>query len=154
MPQVILGIGIQPDGTPVNLYIGDDAVAAETAVDTAGLAGSINLGYIYENPPVTTTFRYSGAGSSSAPAPTITALNPNTTAANSTVNLDITGTNFDPATVVVLFGTSQLTPTGTPTDTDLNVLIPSAEVASAGVIQVKVQNGDGQQSNSLDFTVT
>jgi len=37
---------------------------------------------------------------------------------------------------------------------DLSVLIPAAEIAAAGTVQIKVKNGDGQESGTLDFTVT
>jgi len=153
MPQIVVGIGIQPDGTPVNLYTGVDPGAAQIAVDASGQAGDVNLGYIFENPPAVTTLRYAAAPVT-APAPAITALTPNTAPANADVTVAVTGTDFDPATVKVLVGTTELTPEPTPTATDLSVLVPAAEIAAAGTVQISVKNGDGQQSAGLDFTVT
>jgi len=153
MPQIVLGIGLEPDGTPINLYTGLDSVAAQTAVDASGQAGNINLGYIFENPPATTTLRYAAAPVT-APAPAITALTPNTAPANADITVAVTGTDFDPATVKVLVGTTELTPVPTPTATDLSVLVPAADIATAGTVQISVKNGDGQQSGTLDFTVT
>ena len=58
MPQLVFGIGMQPDGTPVNLYTGQNEAAALAAIDAAGKSGQVNLGFLIENPPPTTTLRY------------------------------------------------------------------------------------------------
>lgn len=101
-------------------------------------------------------YQFSGAykGGTTPPAPTISALNPNTGPANTDATVEITGTGFDPATVQVQVGASLLTPNPNPTATDLVVLIPAADLATAGPVAISVKNGDGQVSGTLDFTVT
>ena len=86
-------------------------------------------------------------------APTLSALNPNTARANVDVTVNITGTGFD-AGVKAVIGTTALSPMGTPTPTAFSLLIPAANIATAGTVQLSVKNGDGQLSNALNFTVT
>ena len=86
-------------------------------------------------------------------APTISALNPNTARANANVTVNITGTGFD-AGVKAVISTTALSPMGTPTQTAFSVIIPAANIATAGTMQLSVKNGDGQLSNALNFTVT
>jgi hypothetical protein len=86
-------------------------------------------------------------------APTLSALNPNTAPANVDVTVNMTGTGFD-AGVKAVIGTTALSPMGTPTPSAFSVLIPAANIATAGTVQVSVKNGDGQLSNALNFTVT
>jgi hypothetical protein len=56
--ELVLGIGIQPNGTPVSLYCGQSEAHALISIESAGQAGSINIGYIIENPHPVTTLRY------------------------------------------------------------------------------------------------
>ncbi len=92
-------------------------------------------------------------GSIPAAAPTITALNPDTGPANTDATVAITGTGFDSGAQVQV-GASLIAPSGTPTATDLSVLIPAADLANIGTVQISVRNGDGQTSGTLDFNVT
>jgi len=87
------------------------------------------------------------------PAPTLNALNPNSAPANADVTVNMTGTGFD-AGVKAVVATTTLSPMGTPTPSAFSVLIPAANIATAGTVQVSVKNGDGQLSNALNFTVT
>jgi len=98
-------------------------------------------------------FNHNAGGSTPAAAPSITSLTPNTAPANADATVAIAGTGFD-AGAVVLVGASQLTPEIGGTATDLSVVIPAAELATAGTVTVSVRNGDGQTSVTLDFTVT
>jgi hypothetical protein len=92
-------------------------------------------------------------GAGPAPAPTISALNPNTGPANTDVTVEITGTGFDSGASVMV-GATKLSPVATPTPTDLSVLIPAADIAAAGPVQISVKNSDGQTSGSATFTAT
>jgi hypothetical protein len=47
-----------------NLYTGASFVDAKAAVDAAGQAGTISLGYVYSNPPALETLRYGPAPAS------------------------------------------------------------------------------------------
>jgi IPT/TIG domain len=86
-------------------------------------------------------------------APTLVALNPNTAPANADVTVNITGTSFDAGANAVI-GTTQLSPMGTVTQTAFSVVIPAAQIATAGTHTVSVKNGDGQLSNAINFSVT
>ena len=92
-------------------------------------------------------------GTTTAAAPTVTALNPNSTPANADVTLNITGTGFDSGAKVMV-GPAEVSPTGTPTATDLSVLIPASNISNPGAVEVSVKNGDGQTSNVMSFTLT
>jgi hypothetical protein len=86
-------------------------------------------------------------------APTLVALNPNTAPANIDVTVNITGTGFDAGAKAVI-GTTALSPMGSPTQTAFSVVIPAAQIATAGAHAVSVKNGDGQLSNAINFSVT
>jgi len=87
------------------------------------------------------------------PPPTITALSPNSAPANVDVTVSITGTGFRPgATVSVGIAVGHVPTAITPTL--LSFVIPAKNIEFPGVLPVKVVNGDGQESNSLDFTAT
>jgi IPT/TIG domain len=86
-------------------------------------------------------------------APTLVALNPATAPANLDVTVNITGTGFDAGAKAVI-GTTQLSPMGTVTQTAFSVVIPAAQIATAGAHAVSVKNGDGQLSNAINFSVT
>jgi hypothetical protein len=86
-------------------------------------------------------------------APTLTALNPTGAPANADVTVNVTGSGFDLGATAIV-GATRLDPTGTPTQTTFSVVIPAADIAAAGAVQVSVKNGDGQLSNALNFTVT
>jgi hypothetical protein len=49
--EIVLGVGLDKDGNAVNLYTGADETAAKDAIHSAGTAGTINIGYVYELPP-------------------------------------------------------------------------------------------------------
>jgi IPT/TIG domain len=100
--------------------------------------------------PGTTT---PGATTTPAAAPTVTALNPSSTPANADVTVNITGTGFD-AGAKVMVGPTEASPTGTPTATDLSVLIPAAGISMPGAVEISVKNGDGQTSNAMSLTLT
>jgi hypothetical protein len=80
-------------------------------------------------------------------------LNPSSTPANADVTVSITGTGFDSGAKVMV-GPTEIAPTGTPTATDLSVLIPAADISIAGAVQISVKNGDGQTSNAMNLTLT
>jgi IPT/TIG domain len=86
-------------------------------------------------------------------APTVIALNPNTASANADVTVNIAGTGFDAGAKAVI-GTTALSPMGTVTQTAFSVVIPAAQIATAGTRAVSVKNGDGQLSNAINFSVT
>jgi hypothetical protein len=88
-----------------------------------------------------------------AAAPTVTALNPSSTPANADVTLAITGTGFDSGAHVMV-GPTEVSPTGTPTPTDLSVLVPAATISIAGAVDITVKNGDGQLSNVTSLTLS
>jgi hypothetical protein len=58
MIQITLAVGINDRSNVINLYTGEDAAAAQAAVDAAGQAGTINIGYVFKNPPPVVTLRY------------------------------------------------------------------------------------------------
>ena len=93
------------------------------------------------------------------PAPTLTALSPNTAVAggSSALTLQVTGTNFNSASVV------QWTPAGGSTSTlttkiqsptQLTATVPAALLANAGTAAVTVANGSDLISAPLTFTIT
>jgi hypothetical protein len=86
-------------------------------------------------------------------APTLVALNPATAPANLDVTVNVTGTGFD-AGAKALIGTTAFSPIGTVTQTAFSVVIPAAQIATAGTRAVSVKNGDGQLSNAINFSVT
>ncbi len=88
-----------------------------------------------------------------AEAPTITALSPNSAPANVDVTVTITGTGFSSDATVSVGIASGHVPTAI-TPTELSLLIPANNIEFPGVLPVKVVNGDGQESNVLDFTAT
>jgi hypothetical protein len=98
-------------------------------------------------------YQASSGGAAPAAAPTVTALNPNTAPANADVTVAITGTGFD-ASAKVMVGPTEVSPTGTPTPTDLSVLIPAADISIPGAVDISVKNGDGQTSNVISLTLT
>jgi len=151
MQQIVVAVGVNSQGNLSNLYTGFDPLAALSAIQSAGAGGTINIGYVYQDPVPAYTMRYIQAA---APTPTIASLTPNTAVANANVTVTIAGTNFDPASVRVLVGAVQLTPQATPTATSLTVVITAAAIPSAGTYQVRVKNGDNQQSGTLNFTAT
>jgi len=68
MPQIMLAVGLDTTtGNPVSLYCGQDASAAKTALDDAGTAGTVNIGYVFKNPEAQLTLRY-GPGFATAEA--------------------------------------------------------------------------------------
>jgi hypothetical protein len=90
------------------------------------------------------------------PAPTITALAPNTVAAGSLFDgITVEGTGFDGNTVVTLNGVTRTPDVGV-TSTSLHVRIDAADIAAPGIIQVAVAEPPpgGGTSASVPFTVT
>jgi hypothetical protein len=87
------------------------------------------------------------------PAPTITALTPDTGPANTDTPILITGTDFDPLATVNIGVAFGLVPTSV-TPTELSVLVEAANIAEPGTLAVSVKNPDGQVSNAMDFTIT
>jgi hypothetical protein len=85
--------------------------------------------------------------------PTITVLSPNSAPANADVTVSITGTGFTPGATVSVGIAFGHVPTGI-TPTLLSLVIPAKNIEFAGVLPVKVVNGDGQESNILDFTAS
>jgi len=102
---------------------------------------------------VTVTFAQADGGF--FPAPTLTAITPNTAVSGSSaVTLALTGSNFVPDSVVNFNGTALAT---TFVDAkDLTAVLPAADLLNAGVIPVTVSNPDtiGAISNAVNFTVT
>jgi hypothetical protein len=100
-------------------------------------------------------YKFYGQAQGTTPkaAPTITALNPSTSASGAQVQIDITGTGFDPG-ALVNFGTAHSIPPMSVTPTDLVVLIEAINIAAPGTLAVSVENSDSQVSNAMDFTAT
>jgi YVTN family beta-propeller protein len=93
--------------------------------------------------------------SGSNPAPTITAISPNSTVAGGTAfTLTITGTNFIAASMVNLGGVAFTTTFVN--STQLTAAIPADAIASTGMVAVTVTNPAprGSTSNSVNFTIT
>ena len=89
--------------------------------------------------------------------PTITNLNPDCANQNTTVtDMVITGTQFEFGALVNFDGTLLLPSSYNPVTigTQIVVTIPGNLLATAGVVQVRVENPDGQDSNFLPFTIT
>jgi hypothetical protein len=94
------------------------------------------------------------------PTPTLTALvtSPSSPAAGQQFTIDISGNNFDPSTVQVLFTGPGCTPctiaNASLTTKNAALLIGPTTLSTAGNYAVTVQNGSsGTQSNSLPLTV-
>jgi Domain of unknown function (DUF4082)/Galactose oxidase-like, Early set domain/IPT/TIG domain/Kelch motif len=89
----------------------------------------------------------------SAPAPTLSALSPNSAQAGSPAfTLTVTGTNFVSGATVKWNGAARTTTFGSATQ--LTAAIPATDVAAAGTAQVTVANPGGGTSSALAFTVT
>jgi hypothetical protein len=58
MPQIVLAVGLDAQNNVTSLYVGASEAAAQVAVDAAGKADTINIGYVYDNPPTSLTLRY------------------------------------------------------------------------------------------------
>lgn len=88
-----------------------------------------------------------------AQAPTLTLLSPSSaTAGAPAFTLNLTGTNFNPASQVQWNGSPR--PTSFSSGTQLSAAIPASDVAAAGVAQVTVFNPTtGLTSNPLPFTI-
>jgi hypothetical protein len=86
------------------------------------------------------------------PAPTIIALSPNNAPANADVAVTITGTGFRPGATVTVGIAFGHVPTAI-TPTELSFVIPASNIEFPGTLLVKVVNADGQESNTLEFTV-
>jgi len=94
-----------------------------------------------------------GAPPNPAPPPTITSLSPPSAAAGSAAfTLTVSGTGFEPASVVDWNGSPRTTMSQSASV--LTVAIPAADVASPGTATVTVVNPPpGGTSNALTFTV-
>ena len=57
-PQIVLAIGLDSQDNVISLYAGSDEAAALAAIDAAGKAGTINLGFVYDYPPASGVLRY------------------------------------------------------------------------------------------------
>lgn len=86
------------------------------------------------------------------PAPTVTSLNPNTKV-NGSANftLTVTGTNFISGTTIY-WGATPLATTYI-SATQVSATVTTAQLGTAGTVQVKVQNGTLASGTSA-FTVT
>ena len=89
------------------------------------------------------------------PAPTLTAISPNTAAAGGAAfTLTITGTNFVAASTVNFGGAAPATTFIS--STQLSAAIPASSIGSTGTLSVTVTNPapGGGTSNSVNFTIT
>jgi hypothetical protein len=136
------------NGTTVPLSYPWEEDAFKAEVVAAGFPGSPQTDSAF----VAALFKFKSGGAAAA-APSVTALNPNSTPANADVTLSITGTGFDSGAQVMV-GPTAISPTGAPTPTNLSVLIPAADISIAGAVQISVKNGDGQTSNTMSLTLT
>ena len=97
-------------------------------------------------------------GTGVSPVPTLTSINPTTvTAGTATFNLTLTGTNFTADSTVAFGANPPLTPSSTPTATQMVVSVPAADIAAGGVMGVTVNNpapGGGTSTPAVNFTVT
>lgn len=88
-----------------------------------------------------------------AQAPTLTVINPSSaTTGSPAFTLNLTGTNFNPASQVQWNGSAR--PTAFLSGTQLTAAIPASDVVAAGVAQITVFNPtSGLTSNPLPFTI-
>jgi hypothetical protein len=139
----------QADAAPKNPWDDDQGFQALLKAKIYSCPGSYGgdnafFGWLYD---------FYLAASGAVPAPTVTALTPNTALAGADVTVDITGTGFDSGATVNIGAAYGLIPTSA-TATDLSVPIAAVNIRFPGVLPVSVKNGDGQFSAPLDFTVT
>jgi hypothetical protein len=85
--------------------------------------------------------------------PTLTSITPDTGPANTDVTIDVVGTDFDPAAILI-FGTAEAPPSAPATPTDMSVDMGAAAFPQPGIIMCRVRNSDGIDSNALPFTAT
>ncbi len=85
--------------------------------------------------------------------PTLTSISPATVAAGSAgFTLTATGTNFTAGTEILWDGIAQ--PTKVVSPTQLTTSISAAQIASAGIVAVRVMKADTTTSGVIDFTIT
>ena len=115
----------------------------------SGDTGFINWAYMVYN--------MGAASGQPANPPVVSGLNPSTVQSNKDNNVTVSGTGFDPATVVgVLNGTTNITPNATPppSPTMYVILVTSAMTPTSGSVTIAAKNGDGQISAAATLSVT
>lgn len=137
------------NGTPPSATYPWEEEAFKKEVASAGFPGSPQADSAW----LSALYKFKSGTTTPPAAPTLTVLNPNSTPANANVTVAITGTGFDSGAKVMI-GPTEVSPTGTPTPTDLSVLIPAADISIPGAVQISVKNGDGQTSNTMSLTLT
>ena len=123
--------------------------AFKTKIAAAGFPGSPQTDSAW----LAALYKFKSGTTTPPAAPTLTALNPNSTPANADVTVAITGTGFD-AWAKVMVGPTEVSLSGSQTPMDLSVLIPAADISIPGAVQISVKNGDGQTSNTMSLTLT
>jgi hypothetical protein len=92
------------------------------------------------------------------PTPVLTSLVP--TSSNNAVAANVTlyGSDFDDAviaTITLADGVTQVqqNPQGIPTESEFWITIPAGDIPAAGTILIAAENGDGQLSAALPYTI-
>lgn len=86
-------------------------------------------------------------------APTLATINPTTVAAGSAgFTLTATGTNFTQGTAILWDGISL--PTTVSSSTQLTAKVTAAQIASAGIVSIRVMKSDSTTSGTLNLTIT
>ena len=57
MARIVLAAGVNADGTPLNIYCGEDYDFARSAVHATIVSGNIITGWVFRNPEETLTLR-------------------------------------------------------------------------------------------------
>ena len=149
----MIAVGMDASGNVTSQYVGGSKEDAVKTLGDAIAGGSIVEGAFYNNPHPDQVLRIATVVPPPAAPPTVTALNPATGPANTDITVDITGTGFDTGATVNIGTAHSIVPSNI-TPTDISVLIKAVNIAAAGTLAVSVTNGDGQESNAVNFTVT
>jgi hypothetical protein len=92
------------------------------------------------------------------PTPVLKSLFPVSSNNQVDANVTLTGSDFDPAviaTITLADGTTQTqqNPQGIPTESEFWITIPASDLPSPGTLLIAAENGDGQLSGALPYTV-
>lgn len=141
------------------LYVSSTSLEMNVSASDLAAAATIPIGV--DNPATeggaaggTVPFVISNSGSPN-PEPVLTLVNPNSAAAGSgSTQITLTGSNFMPASSVVLNGSTTLS-TVYESPTSLTATIPSANLESAGTLSLSVSNPPpgGGTSSAATFMV-
>ena len=57
MARVVIGIGVNPDGTALGVYAGEDYDFGRNAIHSMIVNGTISMGWLFRNPQETESLR-------------------------------------------------------------------------------------------------